>query len=274
MFTQFWLVNNKISLAAVSHRNDLDRKSVCGVVLIAGFSQPMCDVDYFMSKLARQLSNLGIFVLQVDPRGHGDSEGNLENVNLYTLREDLSIAVNFVAEQVGDKVFCIGRGLSATLFAEISSLAPIRGVVGISPYCIEPSIVSEIWANIKPGIFDVNDIMPGTDYKSFSNFDIGKIAFCNAIGALPYNLHGQVMSTEILFNLFEYKPLEVLKKCKDKSLWLLSEGKDNNRIVHWHLENEKLYPNLNNYVKNAIIRDPLWQYDIIERICNWIKKYK
>jgi alpha-beta hydrolase superfamily lysophospholipase len=61
------------------------------VILLAGFSQPMCDVDYFMSKLARQLAGNGLFVAQVDPRGHGDSGCELANVDLDTLREDITI---------------------------------------------------------------------------------------------------------------------------------------------------------------------------------------
>src|SRR5262245_10518045 len=117
MLHQGWLVSDRARLLSVQHF-PRDTLVIGGAVLLAGFSHAMCDVDYFMSRLARQLASNGIFVAQVDPRGHGDSSGELADVDLDTLRADINFIAGHYARQFPDLLLMIGRGLSATLMVE------------------------------------------------------------------------------------------------------------------------------------------------------------
>jgi pimeloyl-ACP methyl ester carboxylesterase len=272
MLSQCWVIHDNMALAAVS-RQPVASQYNRAVVLIAGFSQPMCDSGYFMSKLARRLSGEGIYTLQVDPRGHGDSSGNLEDVTLDILRADIKYAVDFAGEQTGGQVFCVGRGLTATLMAEMSIGQPLSGIAGINPYGLEPATVKEIFKEIGSGVVDTADILTGNDYGHFLDFDQDFHGFFEALGSgMLHNLVGQKIATKIIRELMEYEPYPILTASPETKFWLAADQDAERGMRRWTSdeEGERYFRTPREYRENPFSHDPLWHHHAIEMLCNWI----
>lgn len=273
VISQGW-IDAQGQLFGVVHRpNDTNSKRV-GVILMAGFSLSMCDVDYFMSKLARQLVKQGCLILQVDPYGHGDSEGNLEDVTMETLYQNIQAAIAFIRAQNMDLVFGVGRGISATLMAEFVSSSELDGSMGITPYYLDPKTVKNIWGQMESGIYDCTDIISGRDYRNVTDFEIDKLAFFYALGARMRNLHGQRISTRIFKDLINYEARDALQLSQQNTYWIFYDetGEKELYMRQWNPQAEESYLSLEAYQVNAFPRDPLWQHNAIQRICGWIGK--
>ncbi|HEX3044589.1 MAG TPA: hypothetical protein VHY08_07525 [Bacillota bacterium] len=267
MLSQGWVNNGEVSLAAVSYQPEVP-KFKAGVLLIAGFSQSMCDNDYFMAKLARRLAGAGLYVLQVDPRGHGDSPGNLEDVTLDTLREDLRSAIQFGGEQSGGKMIGIGRGLSALLLAEEDLHPGLGEVAGIAPYCLAPEVACALFPQLGPDVIDSAALLTGDDYKHFSDFDPEIRAFFEALGVgLLINFLGQKISGELIRQLMKYELDQVFRTNPEARFWLMPKQSDPTGMVRQTLTRPR---SLREYQENPFPGNPLWQYQAIENVCAWI----
>jgi hypothetical protein len=240
---QTWLVNGPIRLLTVQHfpRGGFP---IGGAVLFAGFSQPMCDLDYFMSRLARQLTNHGFFVAQVDPRGHGDSCGRLEDVDLSTLREDINFVAQRFAALFPDLLLVVGRGLSATLIAEQLGGRPQFALAGISPYALPPNVISSChYPGIEDGTtVDARVLFPGDDYVRLADFPSGCIAVIDALGTVPYNLHGAGISRSLISQLADFDAAASLRN-----------GGNSNAFIP----------------EQPFVRDPASQMKLISQLARW-----
>ncbi|MCL6588817.1 MAG: hypothetical protein K6U80_02585 [Firmicutes bacterium] len=266
MLSQCWVRSGEQALAAVVCHPE-GSKFKAGAVLAAGFSQPMCDSDFLMAKLARRLAGEGLYVLQVDPRGHGDSPGSLEEVTLAALREDLRSAISFAAEQSGAKILGIGRGLSALLLAEPDLHPRLFAAAGIAPYCLAPEAVRELFSGIGPGIVDTAMMLNGQDFKRFSDFNPKVRAFFDALGAgLLLNLIGQKITGEILHELMNYEPVQVLQTNPEDRFWLIPDENAPNRMTRWTPIQAR---SLLDYQENPFPADPWWHHYAIEAIRAW-----
>lgn len=278
MLSQGWIRSGDQSLAMVLRWPD-KRDCNLGAVLISGFSQSMCDTDYFMSRLARRLVSEGIYVLQVDPRGHGDSPGNLEDVTLDMLRADIRSAFTYAAEQWNtrrdthrvSRLMGVGRGLTATLMAEVSLDLELDGIVGIYPYCLDPAAVKDLSQKIRPGIIDTADILTGKDFSYFTDFDHDWMAFFDALGSgFLYNLIGQKVSTGILQELINYHPALMLTSQPETKLWLMPAHEVPEGYCSFIPEETHPYLSLQEYRENPFPSDTWWYHHVIERVCGWM----
>ncbi|GKX31027.1 hypothetical protein SH1V18_35070 [Vallitalea longa] len=266
MLSQDWIVNSNSTLFSVSHWPH--ERAEVGVVLVAGFSQPMCDIDYFMSKMARHMNKKNLYVLQVDPRGHGDSPGYLENITIEDLREDLFSAICHARNNISDKIYCVGRGLSATLFSEFLSADLVQGVAGINPYWISNDIVRKISNNVSTEVIEAADFFNENNEDVSNNIYDDKASFLVALGANKGNLFGQKLSASIIEDLTKFNAIEKLKSYTESTLWFFYSEQCSDHIVRWDCLSD-----LNDTIdKNHcdFVRDPLWQYNVIDRICSWI----
>jgi pimeloyl-ACP methyl ester carboxylesterase len=267
MLSQCWVRSGELALAAVAYYPELLRYKA-GAVLISGFSQPMCDNDFFMAKLARRLAREGLYVLQVDPRGHGDSPGNLEEVTLGALREDLHSAIQFAKEQAGGKIFGIGRGLSALLLGEPDLHPELWAAAGIAPYCLAPEAVCQLFPEIGPGVVDTALILTGNDFKRFSDFNPEAMAFFDALGAgLLLNLVGQKISGRLLVELKSYEPVQVLRANPETRFWLTPDRMAPDGMVTCAPKQAR---SLRDYQDNPFPANPLWHHRAIESIRAWV----
>jgi esterase/lipase len=232
-----------------------------GVVTVPGFSQPKCDVDYFMSRIARRLVDEELFVLQLDPRGHGDSPGNLEDVTLDSLRADIKSGIEFIRNNVSEEIdiYGISRGLNATLLTEEMGL---KGIAGVSPYCLEKTIIEGIWGSFEKGVYEISEIA-STNEREIK-------AFFDSVGARETNVYGQKISTTILKQLMIYDAGRTLNKYGNNGFWLFYNEEEDDNMKRWMPHSNTCYFKLEQYANNPLPRVAIWQHNAIEHIVNWL----
>ena len=268
MLCQNWIVKDHIKVLAVNHWPEVPIP-MGAVILLPGFSHAMCDMDYFMSRLARHLCAKGFFVAQVDLRGHGDGAGEFSDVNLTTLEEDIRLIIEYYRNRISDQLFCVGRGLTATLLASFAADAGLTGIAGIGPYCISPETMQPFSEKMKPDIFDAYDAFPGDDYVSFSDFDEESLCVLNALGAVPYNLHGMEMSRRLLNDLANLNALHSLRNANCNTLWLFpSQNSDEVNTVSFN--KTSFYPGMELFRSSPLPREPRAQLKFQAVLTDWI----
>ena len=265
MNNQNWLIDGSVKLACTSSLGK--NKRICAV-LLPGLSHAMCDMDYFMSKLARHLAQHDIYTLQVDPSGHGDSHGSWSDIDLNVLRKDIEIVVNHLSnKQETEQVFLIGRGLIATLLSEFHLIPKVTGIAGVTPYCLSPEFIQ---SNLQTPSNDIDaaEFIIGKDYVNYSDFKNADRILLNALGMLVYNVHGSLFPRRLIHDLMDYKSIESFKNCKKDTLWLFPQN--DGKILPVNFSDGVSYPVISLYDNFSMPRDPLIQYQIIEIITQWI----
>jgi pimeloyl-ACP methyl ester carboxylesterase len=219
MPSQTWLIEGSVRLLTVQHFPEMVLP-IGAAVLLSGFSHPMCDLDYLMSRLARKLAAQGLRAAQVDLRGHGDSTGRLEDVDLDTLREDINTVAAHFARMFPDQLFFIARGLSGTLLTEQLAARPNIAVAGISLFELPPQLMrSHLESTARPGeTLDTCDLFPGRDYVQLSDFAGSSIAIIDALGTVPYHLHGASISARLARQLAQFDAGAVLRRGRESGL--------------------------------------------------------
>jgi pimeloyl-ACP methyl ester carboxylesterase len=243
VITQAWLVRGPVRLLTVRHP-PIGHAPIGCAVLFSGFSHSMCDVDYLMSRLARRLSRIGIFAVQVEPRGHGDSSEPLADVDLDTLRDDISSTVNDFSRQFPENLFLIGRGLTATLIAEQFGRRRRLRIAALCPYELPGDfIVSRIdTTRMDAGRLDASTFFGGTDYQHLTDFAPSSVAVLNALGASPTNLYGESMSPKLITQLADF----------DASSALRTASSNGALILH-----------------GPIVSEPSFQLNLISKVTQW-----
>ena len=268
MITQHQIGRNR--LFAIIHHPAANVKNQC-ILMISGVSLPMCDIDYFMSRFARHLCRQGFHVMQMDIRGHGDSYGNLEDVTIDTIREDMSEGINFLRDSQLGNVYIVSRGLNAALSAEFAEGGKVNGVAGIGPYCLLGSSVQQLWSGlISKNYYTGIELVPGNDYRTLTDFDKDKLAFFSALGARLRNILGQVISARFLNEIWQYDPCDMLNLTKNKTYWLFHSMETDTQISEWTFNPENPYISLNEYNLQSFLRNPIWQFNIMKAIEAWL----
>ncbi|MEK4510170.1 hypothetical protein [Paenibacillus sp. FSL K6-2524] len=241
----FWINVHKNSLSGVCHIPSRNERGAAAL-LIAGFPQPMCDIDYFMSRLARRLCQKGNHVFQLDPFGVGDSSGLLEEVTYTTLVTDLCQGIAYIQNQGFSEIHCISRGLPAYLFVELAkSLCPELRVIGLNPFHGSQDLDISLLKEKSYELIDLYDTFPPEQVD----------LFLDDIGAKPSNLRGQRISGLLLKEILAIQPdKEFIHKHIDHCIWTLSSSSEGR----------------NKNVFSAFVRDAEWQNRIISEICNYV----
>ena len=107
------------------------------VILLSGFMQAKSDSYYFMSDFAKYLLKNGFDVLMVDLMGSGDSFGCIEEIELEKIKSDVFRIIQYVNAEGYKKVFAVGRGLSANLFAQIKNDSYVMSKIA----CVNPVLI-------------------------------------------------------------------------------------------------------------------------------------
>lgn len=252
------------------HHRPAEPVPLGAAVLLAGFSHPMCDVDYFMSKLARQLARNGLFVAQVDPRGHGDSPGDFADVDLDTLRRDIELIVDHYLARFPGNLLCMGRGLTASLLAEVSAREGLLGVAGVAPYCIPPQVIQRQWTEVDTSSRDAFTVFPGNDYVAHKDFSEAALCTLHALGAVPYNLHGLRLSERFLEGLAQFDALPALQRAEAAhGLWLTRDERDPTALTTLRFDASSTHPPLATYRDAPLSRHPAFHRTVISRLTEW-----
>jgi len=270
MLQQRWIVKDLIKLLSVIHQPQ-EEIHLGKVILLAGLSHPMCDMDYFMSRLARNLVSNGFRVAQVDLRGHGDSPQHFSEVNLESLRKDISMIINYFHNQYSENLYVVGRGLTATLLAEMAEVELVAGVAGIAPYCIHPKYLESKRELVVSPEFDTIELFPGDDYVQFSDFDSIDHGILNALGAMSYNFHGLEMSASLVDQLADFDSLTTLKtRSKEDCIWVFADPEDHKKVKTMNFDDASEYLDPQFYIKGGLTRNPKFQNRMIAQVSEWI----
>lgn len=259
MINQKWFVNKDKRLIGVTY---CPEKIYAAALLLPGFGMHMCDVDYFMSKLARKLYAAGIYVLILEPYGHGDSYGDFQDCTIASLAEDIMIGVEH-CKIVSNNIYCFSRGLIANLLTNTASNIK---VIGLNPVCVNKESLSRI--DTPHENIEICEYIPGDDYVSYSDFDRDKLCLMEMIGGRIRHIHGQVINPDILNYLFSYDHLQILQQ-HDNAQWIFFESAEE-KLYKIYNKNELKYRDLSSYFKTAVYRDALWQHHVIDEIVKMI----
>ena len=258
---QVWLNANGKHLQGVTYWPS-GARSRCGVLLVAGLSQPKSDLGYFMSKLSRLLKGSGAFVLQLDPAGHGDSSGDLADVDLASLREDIEAGIRYVSLRTDAETFCVGRGLTAVVMAEFLGGGCLSGAVAIDPYRLNGGVVSELFGLVRDEPYEVADLLQ----EDTDTAEMGK-AFFRSMGADLNNLRGQTISGKLILQLAAYDPDAILSKNTGGACLVLRSSKPSWDDSERSLGRDSL-PQLSEY--RRFPEDPMLLYDTMTIAHQWI----
>lgn len=112
-------------------------KKVPAIVCCHGFARNKVDKFRIWIRIARALCNSGFVVLRFDFSGHGDSEGELEDISISQEIDDLKCAINYlktIPETDKNKIGIIGHSLGGdiAILASVNNKS-IKALVLLSP---------------------------------------------------------------------------------------------------------------------------------------------
>jgi hypothetical protein len=116
------------------------------------------------------------------------------------------------------------------------------GVAGIAPYRLAPDVIKSLLRETNVNSNDAYQIFPGNDYVGLSDFSTLSLDTLDALGVVPYNIHGMRMSERILHQLSQYDLASALQQAKfGTNLWL----------------------------NDSLTRTPAFQQSVISRLTQW-----
>ena len=106
------------------------------VMLLHGFTGNKSESHFLFTKLARQLAENGIICLRFDFLGSGDSQGEFEEMTIFTELEDAKVACQFLSQQPevdANRIGVLGLSMGGCVAALLSrERADIKSVALLS----------------------------------------------------------------------------------------------------------------------------------------------
>lgn len=229
------------------------------VLLIPGFGESKCDLDYFLNNLSNFFIENNFMTMQLDLFAHGDSYGDFEELSCDIIIDNIVNAIKYLKKKSENlKIYLICRGIYIELISEKNILNEICGLVGISPVkvktseliCFERTILSNK-KTIEIGEFKDREII---------------LKILIMLGAEPDNLFAQKINTKFLNDIIERLKNKTWDKITYNNIvWLTSNIETLD--VNIEYEYSKIqYKTLDYYAGYAFPRDICWQYKYILNI--------
>ncbi|MBU8772112.1 serine aminopeptidase domain-containing protein [Cytobacillus oceanisediminis] len=210
------------------------------VVTFPGLGQAMSEKNYLFSNLRKRLSAIGQWQLQFDYYGHGDSYGELGDVTITSMVDNSIEVINSVVKDNKPKcIYLVGNALGAVIAQKVANMLEYTLNITCVPILISPPLnlpkvmdvlEKEIIEKIeREGKLDSQLLVPGYDYYTLSDFDIDKYKYFTSLGAHMLYLHGQCISKNMLDELEQLNPFEIIFGSKQCGYIIFGE-KDNESI--------------------------------------------
>lgn len=222
------------------------------VLLIPGFGESKCDLDYFLNNLANFFVENYFVTMQLDLFAHGDSNGSFEELNCEIIIKNIMSAIKYLKKNSDLKIYVVCRGFYTELLSEKSILDDIYGLVGINPIKLN----TDELARIEDVLSSKEHIIEIGDFENQQT--ISKILVM--LGAEPDNLFAQKININFLNDI-----IERLKKKKwneisyNNAVWLTS-NLDTQDVNIEYKYSEIQYKTLDFYEGYAFPRDICWQH--------------
>ena len=240
-------------------------KSMCclkdikgAVILVPGFSQSSCDVDYFMTNLSNALNEKRYLTLQVDLYGHGDSYGDLSSINLQILRDNILSVIKYINNSRANMpIWGITRGIYGNLFCEDIIAYKLSGVICVNPVRINEKLQSYI-SHANGNIVEIRDfILENTFFEHLFML----------MGAELTNIRGQ----KININFLDEIANKIEKLHHPKNVILLSSYNENKKISEMNYSDIK-DKKIDYLSERCFLRDPEWQLELINKIVKVVRE--
>lgn len=228
------------------------------VLLIPGFGESKCDIDYFMSNIAKDLVQNSFYVLQIDLYGHGDSEGSFDTLDSNIIIDNIRSALDYLKKNLSVPIYIVTRGFYNELIYDNNILNEIEGVVCISPiklFLSEFNKITYLFSNIKGNIIE----LPLCFDKKIEQEELKK--FLIMLGAEPGNMWGQKISTKFINQILQNIKAEKwqYKKKYSNIIWITMNPSSRNININYNY-NDISYNTLDYYEGYGFPRDITWQY--------------
>lgn len=220
------------------------------VILIPGFSQSSSDIDYFMTNLSNVLNRQGYVTVQVDIYGHGDSYGDLSELTVRIMQDNVISVYEYVKSVFNDKpIYAISRGFYGNLLCDENLSIGFSKMI-----CINPVIAK---LDIKDYIKCKKDELIEISERISLNSSLENLFA--ALGAENTNLRGQCIKGSLLWEIAD---IINYKWGQPANVIILSSYNDQNRINRAMNcgETELTVDYISNH---CFVRDADWQFELI-----------
>ena len=234
------------------------------VLLLQGYSHSMTDIDYFMTNIRNAFLEQGFAVVQFDPYGHGDSDGQIEYFNYENLIKNIFTVTLWIKQNIGQDVIFFTRGLYTLTASDLQLCNMFIKNIFLNPLKLTQQIYNDILLLLsdKDTIIDFNDW--------FSNIPDHKKDMVESLfyswGAKLKNLQGQYFNVDVFrdFLLRTYNRIDI---DNGTNYYIFSNSTNEFNICHG---SGRLYTHdINYYGKyNALPRDPDWHFKLIQTVVN------
>lgn len=227
-------------------------------ILVPGFSESACDIDYFMTRLSNELNEQNYLTVQVDLFGHGDSYGDLSNLSIEIIRDNiLSVYEYIIHSWKLLTVWGIARGFYGNIFCEKSFTTRFSGIICINPLKVNDNVSIGLKYR-KNGVVEIRDII-------YDNI-VFQYLFV-LMGAELTNVNGQKISVQFLDEIV-HKIRELYDS--ENVIFLSSYNADKEicKVSYCDIEENRI-----EYLsERCFLRDPEWQMKLIDKLIDVIKE--
>lgn len=192
--SQIWIKSKERWLSAISNGKG-GRKDTC-VLAFSGFSQAKCDSYYFMTYLLKMLASNNYYGVSVDLTGHGDSYGDIKDVNILVMEQDIIETINFMRANSINNVYAVGRGLSGNIIAKLVHNNVLDAGIAINPVLLCKEYVN-LMNNGNYEIEDTSDFYVCTSRLLHTYKSLFKL-----LGTESSNIEGETLSRKLFLDLF------------------------------------------------------------------------
>lgn len=228
------------------------------IILLQGYSHSMTDIDYFMSNIKTDLIEHEAIVLQFDPFGHGDSDGDFHEFNIMTLKNNLQAVVQWLNKQYDVEVALFTRGLYELIMRDADLSRCFSKTIALNPVILTPEDLYRLkkYISTEQKIQDFTNWFNKIDNENKEWFE----KFFYICGAKLKNLRGQLINLSTLNRIvLQLNERTVLQ---ENMLFILSNS--NKYIVVSKIPAEYSISWFEKY--GALPRDPDWHYRTIKKI--------
>jgi len=258
MYENMWLTIKDVTYPGVIRKKaQTDRI----VILFSGFGFSMSDRDYFMSRIASEISEFAT-VYQFDIRGHGDHAIDLEQTSLSGMKEDIYQLLKVITKAHRTPIFCIGRGISPLLCMQAAGafeINPIQGLIGFNPYMIDHFKLQQLFCEIR-----VNN-NKYVDFEKYLNHSAFK-ALLRSLGADIAYVKGESILVDFFRELEKIEANTIFNRFTGKKAFLYPKH-DKDYTLEVLKGNEIMKYRKLDYREDAMLPyNSFWQSEVIHLI--------
>lgn len=241
-----------------------EQNSNNAIIVVSGFSEPLIDLDYYMTKMSKYLFKLGNNVFQVDLYAHGDSTGESESITISKLKSSIVDVVDHAANNGFSSVVIISRGIIGTLMCDFFEEHPlVSKIISINPWYYPPVKSKALHDQILEKNISFQGLLQG---------------YCKGLEELPQEIKDTINVYSEL-GLFNQRISEDFFKellCYDYASFEKSQ-----KAVFFETDNEKIgivpwstglgYRILLDYDYISLVPDAMWHFRTYETINECLK---